>query len=105
MYVNDWAAKAAKRILACPAVKSIVLKHEQEPAEACAAEIIRTYGKKLSDALRRCKKPHYHNSFAFDMCCPMCKDGDHDQPLQDAVCDCTATEWNALIDKALDGEI
>lgn len=118
--INDWAAKAATRIVMEEFVK-VRGQAACEAAESRIAAIIATYAEPLIALLRESKRPHYHNEDDQWYCCGACthecwvieEDQDHEHDKNccvdshdipkriQGVCDCGAAEWNARINRAL----
>lgn len=114
--VNDWAAKAAKHIVATSRTRG--------PArETYVAAVIATFAEPLINLLREAKRQHYHCDDSW-YCCGKCScncrwmsapDHEHDEACYpeshageaarlNGICNCGADEWNAKIDAALRGK-
>lgn len=99
--VNDWAAKAAKRIVNEYGInKTHSLTREYH--EDRIAAIIATFAEPLMKAVRDSKWQHSkgYNEESADY--PPCKKSYEDG--EDEICSCGADEHNARIDKVLAGE-
>lgn len=103
--INDWTAKAARRICDEPGRKN---------AERIAA-IIAVHAEPLVALLREARRPHYHCDDSW-YCCGRCQHPDHtwtdheylsshdgEAAREAGVCNCGADAWNARIDKVLGG--
>lgn len=90
--VNDWIAKAAKRIAS-----------ERRPTSERIAAIIAVHSRSLVKFIQSQKREHHHSSDHW-YCCPRCPMHDS-EPDPDAVCDCEedVDVWNEKIDRLLDG--
>jgi hypothetical protein len=115
--INDWAAKAARRI------NRGGFGHDEEAREERIAAIIATFAEPLVALLRESYRGHYHcendNWHCCGKCvheCTMIEDGElgheHDESCcvsgqgygrVNGVCNCGADAWNAKVDKALGG--
>ena len=111
--INDWAAKAAQRI---------VDEHDplrrglDPPGPERIAAIIATFAEPLMKLLRESKREHDHfpdGDIRDGTCCPRCccaswpNDPEADfepEPNSDDPCSCGADAWNAKVDAALAGE-
>jgi len=112
--VNDWAAKAARRIdEEYPFNREIA---RPRPTKDRIAAIIATFAEPLVALLRESRRDHHHaadGDVCDGACCPQCccceswpddPEGDFEPtPNSDAACTCGAAEWNARIDAALEG--
>lgn len=109
-HVEDWATKAARKILS---ELHDVRHHLFKQKEARVAAVIATFAKPLLDALDAARPAHYHCDDSW-YCCGKCTNSDHSRHDDEflasngyrtpGVCTCGADELNARIDKALNGE-
>lgn len=114
--VNDWAAKAAQRILVEYESKS---PYDKRDSEAHVAAIIATFAEPLVAMLRESHREHYHSNDSW-YCCGQCThecdneemDHEHDESCcvgsnsqRPEKCNCGVSAWNAKIDKVLGGEL
>ncbi len=99
--INDWAMKAAREVLHVPPGNYVGLKRER------IAAIIALHTQPLIDLLRETERSHFHDALYHRTCCPQCtcqsNDYEEPEPNSDEPCTCGAAEWNAKIEKALEG--
>jgi len=109
--VNDWAAKAARRILDdLPPLRprgSTTTKSERYPTEERIAAIIATFAEPLTQLLQKAKREHYHCDDSW-YCCKKCTHSDHSGLREflneeGSICDCGADAWNKKVDDVLNG--
>lgn len=108
--VNDWAAKAARRIMS-----EFPPRGSRGPHEDRIAAIIATFAEPMVALLRDSRREHLHSAdgdVRDGVCCPQCcceswpddPEGDFEpSPNSDEPCNCGADAWNARIDAVLDG--
>ena len=84
--INDWAAKAARRIRSFGKL----------PSESSIAAIIETHAKPLLDLLREAYRKH-------DDACVGSIAADESDDFDETYCTCGAAKWNKRIDRALEG--
>lgn len=119
--INDWAAKAAHRI-----VLELPPHRGEQPREERIAAIIATFAEPLMQLARDSRREHYHCDDSW-FCCGKCthpdhglcnqtKEEDHEHDAScyvgshvgynartSGVCNCGADEWNARVDAVLEG--
>ena len=119
--VDDWAAKAARKI------RSEFRGCKEGPTQERTAAIIATFAKTLVTLLRESRREHRHDDDPYGAkwehgapndCCGKCRHSDHaaqtthygDGTTRDlpstypsGECACGADAWNARIDAAIDG--
>ena len=105
--VNDWAAKAARRILDdLPPLRprgSTTTKSERYPTEERIAAIIATFAEPLTQLLQKAKREHRVEEDPMDDC-PMRMTEELNERLhRKHECDCGADAWNKKIDDVLNG--
>jgi hypothetical protein len=108
--VNDWAAKAAARILDEYAGARL-----PRNAQDHVAAIIATFAEPLVRLLNEARREHHHTADGDPrdgVCCPQCccqswpddPEGDFEPtPNSDEPCTCGTDAWNARVDAALEG--
>lgn len=113
--VNDWAAKAAQRIINEP----LNLKDRRSQKERFAA-IIATFAEPLMTLLRDSKREHHHCEDSW-YCCGKCScscmhlgddSHEHDEDCwpsthserTSGVCNCGADAWNTRVEAVLAGK-
>lgn len=107
--VEDWAAKAARRI-----VDEYVDRRTPRRDQDHVAAIIATFAEPLVALLRESRREHDHadGDVRDGACCPRCcceswpddPEGDFEPtPNSDEPCTCGADEWNARVEAALRG--
>ena len=109
--IQDWAAKAACRIVDEYDGRRLPLRLRKDQNHISA--IIATFAEPLVSLLRESRRVHHHvadGDVRDGVCCPQCcceswpddPEGDFEaEPNSDEPCTCDAAEWNARIDKAL----
>jgi len=111
--INDWAAKAARRIMLLYDLDRIA---PQDKSVYAIAAIIAMHAEPLMALLREARREHYHCDDSW-YCCGKCDHPDHGQLYPEyflsshdgeaarvaGICNCLADAWNARIDKALEG--
>jgi hypothetical protein len=104
--IEDWAAKAARKISENAQVVRRAFGPLAYPAEEEIAAIIATFAEPLVKLLRESRREHYHCDDSY-YCCGACDAEDHG-PLgggfanrEGGVCNCGADEWNKRIEEAL----
>lgn len=115
--INDWAAKAADRIVD-EVSENVQWRNRRlvSPSKDRIAAIIATLAEPLMRLLRDSYRMHRHDpSYNQYVCCPRCAcnswvgseqvmtDDDEYPPNIDEPCDCGADEWNERVRKVLNG--
>jgi len=111
--IDDWAAKASNRIVD-EVTEDVQWRNRRliKPTAERIAAIIAWYAKPLEMLLLESRRAHKHGEHG-SRCCPQCcckswpedPEGDFEPtPNSDNPCTCGASEWNARIDTALNGQ-
>jgi len=97
--INDWAAKAARRILE----EKFILAQSKEGKEARVAAIIATFAEPLMALVRESRREHGYLCVKCKMTLAYGGMPVPKEKIEEGTCTCGADEWNAKVEAALDG--